>query len=196
MILVIDNYDSFTYNLVHLIGAQGPEIRVERNDSLSVNEALALSPSGVVLSPGPCTPNDAGICVDFAKACFEQRIPMLGVCLGHQSMVQAAGGEIVRAGRQMHGRTSTVRHGGDPLFDGVPSPFTATRYHSLVAQADALPDDIHVLASAEDDNEIMAARWGDGPCWGVQFHPESIASEFGDKMVRNFLRATKESVAA
>ncbi len=196
MILVIDNYDSFTYNLVHLIGAHADDIVVERNDSLSVNEALTRAPDAIILSPGPCTPNEAGICVDLAKEAKEANIPLLGVCLGHQSIVQAAGGTIGRAGRLMHGRTSEVSHSGTSLFDGVPSPFTATRYHSLVAEPKSLPNDIEVMANATDDNEIMAVRWGDGPCWGVQFHPESIASDYGDRLITNFLSHTSPRKAA
>lgn len=196
MILVIDNYDSFTYNLVHLIGVHADDITVYRNDSLSVNEALTHAPSGIVLSPGPCTPNEAGICVELAREAKTQGIPLLGVCLGHQSIIQAAGGVIIRAGRQMHGRTSDIQHAGDDLFDQIPSPYTATRYHSLVADEAQLPDDIHVTARATDDQEIMGVRWGDGPCWGVQFHPESIASEHGDRLVTNFLAATKAKKVA
>lgn len=189
MILFIDNYDSFTWNLVHLVGRQKATFQVVRNDSLTVNEALAMAPSGVILSPGPGTPQSAGVCIDLATACKDQHIPLLGICLGHQAIVAAAGGEITRAGRQMHGRTSMVLHEEDPLFQDIPSPFEATRYHSLVANEASLPDDVCALAHAEDDGEVMAARWGDGPCWGVQFHPESIASTFGDILVRNFLSA-------
>ncbi|MEM9421377.1 MAG: aminodeoxychorismate/anthranilate synthase component II [Pseudomonadota bacterium] len=196
MILVIDNYDSFTYNLVHLIGAHADDIIVERNDSVSVNDALTRQPDAIVLSPGPCTPNEAGICVELAQAAKDARIPLLGVCLGHQSIVQAAGGEITRAGRLMHGRTSDVTHNGGELFASIPSPFTATRYHSLVAAPHKIPSDIEVLAHAADDQEIMAIRWGDGPCWGVQFHPESIASEYGDQMITNFLSHISAEKAA
>lgn len=191
MILIIDNYDSFTYNLVHLIGAQGPAIEVKRNDALSADDALAMKPEGIVLSPGPCTPNEAGICLDLAAAAKANNVPLLGVCLGHQSIVQAAGGTIIRAQRLMHGRTSQITHTIDPLFLDIPETFTTTRYHSLVARQTDLPADIKVLATADDDGEIMACRWGDDPIWGVQFHPESIASEFGDQMMRNFILATQ-----
>ncbi|MGV6820608.1 MAG: anthranilate synthase component II [Parvularcula sp.] len=196
MILFIDNYDSFTWNLVHLVGRQNATFQVVRNDSLTVNEALAMGPSGVILSPGPGVPQSAGICMDLVTACKERNIPLLGICLGHQAIVAAAGGTIGQAGRQMHGRTSLVRHLDDALFNDIPSPFEVTRYHSLVAKEASLPDDVRALAYAEDDGEIMAARWGDGPCWGVQFHPESIASTFGDVLVRNFLTAISEGKRA
>ncbi|MEM6649304.1 MAG: aminodeoxychorismate/anthranilate synthase component II [Pseudomonadota bacterium] len=187
MILIIDNYDSFTYNLVHLIGQQCPDLVVKRNDVLTVDEVFDLSPTAIILSPGPCTPTDAGICVEVAQAAKAKRLPLLGVCLGHQSIVQAAGGTIIRARRLMHGRTSDVCHQNETIFNNIPSPFTATRYHSLVAQREGLPEDIHILAEAEDDGEIMACRWGDAPIWGVQFHPESIASQYGETMIANFL---------
>ena len=196
MILVIDNYDSFTYNLVHLIGAQTDKIVVKRNDALSVNEALTMSPAAIVLSPGPCTPNEAGICLDLVNAAKRHSITLLGVCLGHQSIVQAAGGTIVRAPRLMHGRTSAVSHGGGDLFAEIPSPFTATRYHSLVAQQSDLPNTLEVLARADDDQEIMAVRWSGHRIWGVQFHPESIATEHGDRLVKNFLSLMKETATA
>lgn len=197
MILVIDNYDSFTWNLVHLIGATGAPVEVVRNDSLTPDEAIARKPKGIVLSPGPCTPNEAGICLEMVPAAINAGIPLLGVCLGHQSIVQAAGGNVVRAGRLMHGRTSTVDvTAEDELFAGLPSSFTATRYHSLVAEQDSLPDTIKVFAKAEDDGEIMAVRWKDQPVWGVQFHPESIASEHGAAMIGNFLRALPEAANA
>ncbi len=191
MILLIDNYDSFTYNLVHLIGALGVDVVVKRNDALTVNDAFAMSPSAVVLSPGPCSPNEAGICLGMVERAIETKTPLLGVCLGHQSLVQAAGGTVGRAQRLMHGRTSQVTHNGDALFKGIPSPFTATRYHSLTALAANIPDTVKVLAHAEDDGEIMAARYADLPIWGVQFHPESIASEHGDTLMTNFLSAAK-----
>ena len=197
MILVIDNYDSFTWNLVHLIGASGEEVVVERNDALSAGNAIARGPRGIVLSPGPCTPDEAGICLDLVPAAMEAGIPLLGVCLGHQSIVQAAGGKIIRAGRLMHGRTSEIAViRDDPLFAGLPQTFTATRYHSLVAEEQSLPDVIDVFARAADDNEIMACRWRDAPVWGVQFHPESIASEFGAQMIANFMAALPAGAAA
>lgn len=198
MILVIDNYDSFTWNLVHLIGATGTPVEVERNDSLSISDAIARNPNGVVLSPGPCTPDEAGICLGLVPAAIEAGIPLFGVCLGHQSIVQAAGGKIIRAGRLMHGRTSEIEvTGEDPLFAGLPQHFTATRYHSLVAEPLSLPSQIEVFAKAADDGEIMAARWKGQPVWGVQFHPESIASEYGAQMIGNFLaQCTGERSAA
>ena len=197
MILVIDNYDSFTWNLVHLIGATGAPVEVERNDALSISDAIARRPAGIVLSPGPCSPVEAGICLGLVPAAIEAGIPLLGVCLGHQSIVQAAGGRIIRAGRLMHGRTSQIRvTKPDPLFAGLPDHFTATRYHSLVAEASTLPDQIEVFAEAEDDGEIMAARWKDQPVWGVQFHPESIASEFGAQLIGNFLAQLPQAKSA
>lgn len=197
MILVIDNYDSFTWNLVHLIGASGEEVVVERNDSLAAGEAVKRNPRGIVLSPGPCSPNEAGICLDLIPAAMDAGIPLLGVCLGHQSIVQAAGGKIIRARHLMHGRTSEidVTH-DDPLFEGLPRRFTATRYHSLVADPESVPDAIDVFASAADDGEIMAARWKGQPVWGVQFHPESIASEHGARIVGNFLAQLPPRAAA
>ncbi|WOI52082.1 aminodeoxychorismate/anthranilate synthase component II [Parvularcula sp. LCG005] len=197
MILVIDNYDSFTYNLVHLIGGVDPNIVVKRNDALSAEEALAMAPDAIVLSPGPCSPNEAGICLPVATAAYERSIPLLGVCLGHQTIAQAAGGKVVRAKRLMHGRTSEVTHDdSDRFFENVPRTFTATRYHSLVAEQLQLPNTLKILARADDDDEIMAVRWGDAPIWGVQFHPESIASQFGAQMIENFLLAAKEAKAA
>ena len=197
MILVIDNYDSFTWNLVHLIGATGEEVVVERNDALSAGDAIARGPRGIVLSPGPCTPDEAGICLDLVPAAMQAGIPLLGVCLGHQSIVQAAGGRIIRAGRLMHGRTSEIAViRDDPLFAGLPHSFTATRYHSLVAEEQSLPGVIDVFARAADDNEIMACRWRDAPVWGVPFHPESIASEYGAQMIANFMAALPAGAAA
>ena len=197
MILVIDNYDSFTWNLVHLIGATGAPVEVERNDALSISDAIARRPAGIVLSPGPCSPDEAGICLGLVPAAIEAGIPLLGVCLGHQSIVQAAGGRIIRAGRLMHGRTSQIHvTKADPLFAGLPDHFTATRYHSLVAEPATLPDQIEVFAEAEDDGEIMAARWKDQPVWGVQFHPESIASEFGAQLIGNFLAQLPQAKSA
>lgn len=190
MILVIDNYDSFTWNLVHLIGKREDEIVVERNDQLSVADAIARRPRGIVISPGPCTPNEAGICLDLVPAAMAAGIPLFGVCLGHQSIVQAAGGEIIRAQRLMHGRTSPVKIiKQDPIFAGLPEQFTATRYHSLTVAKDSVPDGIEILATSEDDGEIMAVRWTGHPVWGVQFHPESIASEYGADLLGNFIAA-------
>ncbi|GGD03864.1 anthranilate synthase component II [Aquisalinus flavus] len=196
MILLIDNYDSFTYNLVHLVGGLDREIVVRRNDALSTAEALAMGPEAIILSPGPCSPSEAGICVETVTAAAERGVPLMGVCLGHQSIGQAFGATISRAGRMMHGKTSTISHNADPLFDGIPSPFTATRYHSLVIRPDTVPDTLEVLASADDDGEIMAVRVRNKPVYGVQFHPESIASEHGLALFRNFLALTGQKQAA
>lgn len=197
MILVIDNYDSFTWNLVHLVGRHGVPVKVVRNDDLRADEALNTGAQGIILSPGPCTPDDAGICVEVAKRAKARGLPLLGVCLGHQSIVSAAGGQIVRAPHLMHGRTSVIERETrpDPLFDHLPRRFKATRYHSLSADAGALPADIRVLAHAADDGEIMAVRWGDAPVWGVQYHPESIASEGGDALMAAFLASTEQAAA-
>lgn len=189
MILLIDNYDSFTYNLVHLIGQQCPDLVVKRNDAISAGDALAMGPEAIALSPGPCTPAQAGISLELAHAAKAQDLPLLGVCLGHQAIIRAAGGRIIRAGKARHGQTSPITHNGEDLFAGIPCPFTATRYHSLAAEVASLPADVRVLARAADDGEIMACRWGEAPIWGVQFHPESIASTYGDQLVANFLHA-------
>ncbi|ADM10690.1 anthranilate/para-aminobenzoate synthase component II [Parvularcula bermudensis HTCC2503] len=197
MILVLDNYDSFTWNLVHLIGTAETDIRVVRNDSLSVEEAMGLGPEAIVISPGPCSPSEAGISVDLVTAAHQTGVPLLGVCLGHQSIAQAFGGSVVRAKTLMHGRTSIVdRQGDDPLFDGMPKQFTATRYHSLVAAPTDFPSPLAILAKATDDGEIMALRVRDAPIWGVQFHPESIASEHGARLIANFLAARPAVTAA
>lgn len=187
MILVIDNYDSFTWNLVHLIGGLGRPVKVVRNDALSAREALASGAQAIVLSPGPGTPDTAGICVETVRLAAETAMPLFGVCLGLQSIAAAFGGSVVRAGRQMHGKTSRITHEGAGLFAGLPSPFTATRYHSLVAQRSDLPNSLKITASTEDDGEIMALEHAAAPIAGVQFHPESIASEFGFALFENFL---------
>lgn len=187
MILLIDNYDSFTYNLVHLIGAVDPDITVHRNDHLSAPEAIELSPSAIVLSPGPCTPNEAGICLDLVKLAAEKEIPLLGVCLGHQSIAQTFGAKVVRAPRQMHGKLSKMTHNGEDLFKGLPSPLTATRYHSLTVDPDTMTNDLEVTSHAEDDNMIMGIRVKGLPIFGLQFHPESIKTEYGRGMIQNFL---------
>ncbi|MBB4659543.1 anthranilate synthase component II [Parvularcula dongshanensis] len=196
-VLLLDNYDSFTWNLAHLIGAQGHEVRVERNDSLTPEAAIDSGADAIVISPGPCSPNEAGISLALIPLAAAAGIPLLGVCLGHQAICQAYGGEVIRAGRLMHGKTSLVRHEGrDPLLAGLPSPFTATRYHSLSVRESSIPDAVEVLAWAEDDGEIMAARLRGAPVWGVQFHPESIASEGGDVIMRNFLAVAGAKKAA
>ena len=187
MILLIDNYDSFTWNLVHLIGAMGFEIDVRRNDALTPTEALALAPQAIVLSPGPCTPNEAGICLDLVRAAEKAGAPLFGVCLGLQSIAQGLGGKVVRGRKLMHGKTSRIAHSGEGLFAGIPQTFTATRYHSLIADPETLPACLDVAARSADDSEIMAVQHKSAPIAGVQFHPESIASEFGGEIFRNFL---------
>ena len=187
MILVIDNYDSFTYNLVHYIEEQGADTIVRRNDALGVAEVLALRPQAVVLSPGPRTPNEAGICLAFLRAA-PASLPILGVCLGHQAIGQAFGGEVVRASAIMHGKLSTIRCTGRGLFAGLPSSFEGTRYHSLAVRRDTLPDVLRIDAETAD-GEIMGMSHRTRPIFGVQFHPESIASEHGHAIIHNFLAA-------
>ena len=186
MILVIDNYDSFTYNLVHYLNELGAETVVFRNDALSAADALALRPEAVVLSPGPCTPNEAGVCLALIRAAPET-LPILGVCLGHQSIGQALGGEVIRAKTLMHGKTSPIRHVGRGLFAGLANPFTATRYHSLSVAKETMPADLEITAWT-DDGEIMGFSHRDRPLHGVQFHPESIATEGGHALLANFLK--------
>jgi len=191
MILLIDNYDSFTWNLVHLIGGLGYEVDVRRNDALSAAEALALSPEAIVLSPGPCTPTEAGVCLDLVRAAEKAKVPLFGVCLGLQSIAQGLGGKVVRAGKLMHGKTSRIDHIAGGLFEGLPEGFTATRYHSLIADPASLPVSLEVAAKSADDGEIMALQHKTAPIAGVQFHPESIASEFGGEIFSNFIRWAK-----
>jgi anthranilate synthase/aminodeoxychorismate synthase-like glutamine amidotransferase len=186
MILIIDNYDSFTFNLVQFFGDLGAECVVKRNDALTPDEALALAPEAIVLSPGPCTPNEAGICVDLVLAAARTVMPVLGVCLGHQAIGQAFGGRIMRAPEPVHGKTSPIRHEGTDLFAGLPDPFTATRYHSLVVQTSTLPERLIATAFTED-GIIMGLRHADLPIYGVQFHPESIATSHGHEILGNFL---------
>ena len=185
MILVIDNYDSFTYNLVHYLNELGATTRVHRNDALSAAEALALRPRAVVLSPGPCTPNEAGICLDLIAAAPAD-LPILGVCLGHQAIGQAMGGKVVAARTLMHGKTSPIHHRGAGLFAGLADGFIATRYHSLSVERDTLPEVLEITAWT-DDGEIMGFSHRDRPVHGVQFHPESIATEGGHRLLGNFL---------
>ena len=185
MILLIDNYDSFTFNLVHFLGDLGARCEVVRNDRLTVAEAMARAPEAIVLSPGPCTPNEAGICLELIAAAAG-RIPILGVCLGHQAIGQAFGGEVVRAPAPMHGKVSRITHDGTDIFAGIPSPFAATRYHSLVVRRDTLPD-VLIETARTEDGCIMGLRHRALPVFGVQFHPESIASEHGHALLRNFL---------
>ena len=189
MLLVIDNYDSFTFNLVQFLGELGAEIAVLRNDEKTVEEIRTMSPSHVVVSPGPCTPREAGISVDLFRS-LGPSVPMLGVCLGHQALGEAFGGKTVRAERVMHGKTAPTRHRGQGIFHGIPSPFTVARYHSLVTDAAALPDSLVPVAWSGDEDgveEIQAIRHRERPVWGVQFHPESYFSEHGKTLLRNFL---------
>ena len=193
MILVVDNYDSFTYNLVHYLNELGAETLVHRNDALSAEEVIALKPEGVLLSPGPCTPNEAGLCLDLlAKA--PDDLPIFGVCLGHQAIGQAFGGRVIRARQVMHGKTSPVFHQGAGVFRDLPSPYTATRYHSLIVDREGLPDCFEVTAWTQQadgsPDEIMGLRHRSLPIEGVQFHPESILTEHGHQLLQNFLETT------
>jgi anthranilate synthase component II len=191
MILVIDNYDSFTYNLVQYLGDLGAEVEVRRNDAITVEEVGELRPEGIVLSPGPCTPAEAGVTVPVVRR-WGAEIPMLGVCLGHQAIGEAYGGRVVRAGRVMHGKTSEVTHDGAGLFDGLPSPLRVMRYHSLTVAPEDFPSSLEVLARAVDaPDEIHALKHRDHPVWGVQFHPESILTDGGKQLLRNFLTLTR-----
>ncbi len=186
MLLLIDNYDSFTYNLVHYLGELGAEVIVRRNDALDVQAAMALRPAGIVLSPGPCDPSQAGICLALVRAAAEARVPLLGVCLGHQAIGQAFGGRVVRAGEIVHGKPGIIRHDGRGLFAGLPSPLSATRYHSLVVAREGLPEELEVSAWLADGT-IMGLRHRRLPIAGVQFHPESIRSEHGHALLGAFL---------
>ena len=190
MILLIDNFDSFTFNLVHLLGDVGARCDVRRNDALTPSQALAMAPEAIVLSPGPCTPNEAGICLALIREAAG-RIPVLGVCLGHQAIGQAFGGTVLRAPAPMHGKISQVRHDGRGIFAGLPSPFAATRYHSLVVQVSDLPACLEATAWT-DDGLIMGLQHRELPIFGVQFHPESIASEQGHALLANFLRLARQ----
>ncbi len=185
MILVIDNYDSFTYNLVQYLGELGEEIVVRRNDEIDLDGIAQLAPDHILISPGPCTPNEAGVSLALIER-FKGEIPILGVCLGHQSIGQAFGGEVIRAGELMHGKTSEIKHDGKTVFSGLPSPFTATRYHSLIVKRDTLPDCLEISAETED-GMIMGLRHKEYAVEGVQFHPESIMTDHGLQMLRNFL---------
>lgn len=186
MLLLIDNYDSFTYNLVHYLGELGADVQVHRNDALDVQQAMSLNPSGILLSPGPCDPDQAGICLALTQAAAETRTPLMGVCLGHQTIGQAFGGRVVRADDIVHGKLGQMSHSAKGVFAGLPSPFAATRYHSLVVERDSLPDCLSVTAELEDGT-IMGLQHNDLPIHGVQFHPESIRSEHGHQMLKNFL---------
>ena len=193
MLLMIDNYDSFTYNLVQYFGELGEDVRVFRNDQITLDAVAALAPAYIVISPGPCTPNEAGISVPLIKR-YAGDVPMLGVCLGHQAIGQAFGGRIVHAKSVMHGKTSAIRHEGEGVFAGLANPLTATRYHSLVIERASLPECLQVTAWS-DDGEIMGVRHRDLAVEGVQFHPESILTEAGHDLLRNFLRSRKPVVA-
>ncbi len=190
MLLLIDNYDSFTYNLVHYLGELGADVVVKRNDALDVQAVLAMRPESIVLSPGPCDPAQAGICLPLTAAAFEARIPLLGVCLGHQTIGQAFGGKVIRCHEIVHGKMGLMHHAGKGVFRGLPSPFQATRYHSLIVERDTLPDCLEVTAWL-DDGTIMGLRHKERLIEGVQFHPESIASEHGHQLLRNFLDEAK-----
>lgn len=185
MILVIDNYDSFTYNLVQYFGELGADLLVRRNDELSLDAIREIGPDLICISPGPCTPNEAGISNDVIRE-FGPKIPLLGVCLGHQCIGQVYGGEVVRADRLMHGKTSPVRHEGEGVFSGLPSPFQATRYHSLIISRESVPDCLKITAETEE-GEIMGLQHREYPVHGVQFHPESILTEEGKRLLQNFL---------
>ncbi|MGE0211848.1 MAG: aminodeoxychorismate/anthranilate synthase component II [Parvibaculaceae bacterium] len=185
MIIVIDNYDSFTWNLVHYLGELGAETTVHRNDAVSVGQVLSARPKAIVLSPGPCTPNEAGICLDLI-ASAPPEMPILGVCLGHQAIGQAYGGKVVRAPTLMHGKLSRIQHEGEGVFADIPDDFEATRYHSLIVERDSMPDCLEITAETAD-GIVMGMQHKERPVHGVQFHPESIASEHGHKLLRNFL---------
>ncbi|MDE1174255.1 MAG: aminodeoxychorismate/anthranilate synthase component II [Parvibaculaceae bacterium] len=186
MLLLIDNYDSFTYNLVHYLGELGAMAEVHRNDRISVNEALAKKPEAIVISPGPCDPDRAGICLALIEAAAAHKIPLLGVCLGHQAIGQQFGGRVIRANELMHGKTSAVHHTGKGIFRNLPSPLEVTRYHSLIVERASLPETLEITAQTQD-GVIMGLQHKTLPIHGVQFHPESIASEHGHDLLRNFL---------
>ncbi|EDM71877.1 anthranilate synthase component II [Roseobacter sp. AzwK-3b] len=190
MLLLIDNYDSFTYNLVHYVGELGADVVVRRNDALDVQEAMGMNPAGILLSPGPCDPDQAGICLALTQAAAETRTPLLGVCLGHQTIGQAFGGKVVRHSEIVHGKMGQMHHHGQGVFAGLPSPFEATRYHSLVVERDSCPDVLQITAELEDGT-IMGLQHRDLPIHGVQFHPESIASQHGHALLKNFLDLMK-----
>ena len=189
MILIIDNYDSFTYNLVHLIGVLSPKIVVKRNDAITVTDAINMKPSGIVLSPGPCDPDQAGICLELTLKAAENEIPLLGVCLGHQTIAQAFGGDIIRCHEIIHGKLGEIHHKNDQLFAGIPNVFNATRYHSLIVSQETLPKELKKTAWLKDGT-IMGLSHKKLPIFGVQFHPESIASQFGYQLINNFLDNT------
>jgi anthranilate synthase/aminodeoxychorismate synthase-like glutamine amidotransferase len=191
MILVIDNYDSFTYNLVQYLGELGAEVVVRRNDAITVDEIGHLAPSAIVISPGPCTPKEAGVTVETIRR-WGSTIPILGVCLGHQAIGEAYGGEVVRAERVMHGKTSQVCHDGSGIFAGLPSPMEVMRYHSLIVERDTIPEALEIIAVADDDaSEVHAVRHREHPVHGVQFHPESVMTPHGKALLKNFLELAR-----
>ncbi|MFT5614795.1 MAG: anthranilate synthase component 2 [Granulosicoccus sp.] len=190
MLLLIDNYDSFTYNLVHYLAELGADVVIRRNDALDVQQAMAMNPAGIVLSPGPCDPDQAGICLDLTAAAAEAGTPLLGVCLGHQTIGQAFGGKVTRCHEIVHGKLGQMHHIGSGLFADVPTPFNATRYHSLIVERASLPDCLTVTAEL-DDGTIMGLQHRELPIHGIQFHPESIASEHGHALLQNFLNDMK-----
>lgn len=190
MLLLIDNYDSFTYNLLHYLGSLGADVVVHRNDALDVQQAMAMKPQGILLSPGPCDPDQAGICLGLTLAAAETGIPLMGVCLGHQSIGQAFGGKVVQAKDIVHGKLGQISHTGKGLFAGLPSPFAATRYHSLIVDRETLPDTLEITAELEDGT-IMGLQHRHLPLHGVQFHPESIRSEHGHALLQNFINEMK-----
>lgn len=193
MLLLVDNYDSFTYNLLHLLGEAAHEVKLVRNDELSAKEALAPRPSAIIISPGPGRPEDAGICVELVRLAAAHSIPVLGICLGHQAIGAAYGARIVQAKEIMHGKMGSITHEARGIFADIPSPFAATRYHSLAIEAASLPREFSVEARIEEDGEIMAIAHQKLPIIGLQFHPESIATEYGEKLIGNFLQMTKTS---
>ncbi len=193
MILLIDNYDSFTFNLYHFLGDLGAEVEVRRNDALSPQDALAMRPDAILLSPGPCTPNEAGVCLPLIGAAAAARMPVLGVCLGHQAIGQFFGGRVERAPEPVHGKVWEMRHRGTDVFAGLPDPFRATRYHSLVVPRESLPAELEATAWTED-GLVMGLAHRELPIWGVQFHPESIASQHGHDLLRNFLALARSPV--
>ncbi|MQY41551.1 aminodeoxychorismate/anthranilate synthase component II [Epibacterium sp. SM1969] len=190
MLLLIDNYDSFTYNLVHYLGELGADVEVHRNDALNVQDAMAMKPSSILLSPGPCDPDQAGICLALTEAAAETKTPLLGVCLGHQTIGQAFGGKVIRCHEIVHGKMGAMHHKNKGLFEGLPTPFDATRYHSLVVERESLPECLEITAELEDGT-IMGLQHKELPIHGVQFHPESIASEHGHALLKNFLKNTQ-----
>lgn len=190
MITLIDNYDSFTYNLVQYLGDLKVETRIYRNDAKTPEEILQENPSGILISPGPCDPDQAGICLDLIELCYAKGVPLFGVCLGHQAIAQAFGGKVIRAPEPIHGKTSEITHNNKSIFKGLPSPYTVTRYHSLIAEKDSLPDVLEITAETED-GIIMGLSHKEKPIHGVQFHPESIATDHGHDLLKNFVELTQ-----